>query len=151
MSVHGPWAVRGTEFRSSAPDGHSKFNIPHSKSLLVVTALAGLAAVVAAVVVAVSIAVAVSVAVTVAVAVAALFVARAVQDERHVAVFLLVVQAIQLRKHRPLEQPGADYEERAVHEPVDDLGVGHNLDRRTVHNHIVIKVTGILDQFAEPG
>lgn len=93
---------------------------------------------VAAVVVAVAVAVTVAVAVAVAVAVTARVVAGAVQDEGHVAVFLLIIQTVKLGEHRALEQVGPDDEEGAVHVFVDDLGVGHDFDGRTVDYHVVV-------------
>ena len=93
--------------------------------------------VVAAVVVAVAITVTVAVAVAVAVAVTARVVAGAVQDEGHVAVFLLIIQTVKLGEHGTLAQAGADDEEGAVHIFVDDLGIGDDFDGRTVHKNVV--------------
>lgn len=107
--------------------------------------------VVAAVVVAVAIAVTVAVAVAVAVAVTARVVASAVQNEGHVAVFLLIIQAVKLGEHRALEQVGADDEEGAVHVFVDNLGVGHDLNRGTVDYHVVVLRLETTDKLSEPG
>lgn len=105
---------------------------------------------VAAVVVAVSVAVAIAVAVAVAVAVTARVVAGAVQDEGHVAVFLLIIQTVKLGEHRALEQVGADDEEGAVHVFVDDLCVGHDLNRGTVDYHVVVLRLEPGNQLSEP-
>ena len=72
------------------------------------------------------------------VAVAALVVAGAVEDEGHAGVFLLLVEAVELGEHRALKQSGTDDEEGPVGVSVDDLGVSHNLDGRTVDEDIVI-------------
>lgn len=106
---------------------------------------------VTAVIVAVTIPVTVAVAVAVAVAVTALVVAGAVQNEGHVAVFLLIIQAVKLGEHRALEQVGADDEEGAVHVFVDNLGVGHNLNRGTVDYHVVVLRLEPADKLSEPG
>lgn len=106
---------------------------------------------VTAVIVAVTIPVTVAVAVAVAVAVTARVVAGAVQDEGHVAVFLLIIQAVKLGEHGALKQTGADDEESAVHVFVDDLGVGHDFDGRTVDYHVVVLRLEPADKLSESG
>lgn len=96
-------------------------------------------------------AVVVSVAIAVTVAVTALVVAGAVQNEGHVAVFLFIIQAVKLGEHRALEQVGSDDEEGAVHVFVDDLGVGHDLNRGTVDYHVVVLRLETADKLSESG
>ena len=90
------------------------------------------------IVIAIPVAVTISVAVRVAVAVSALVVAGAVEDEGHAGVFLLLIEAVELGEHRALQKPGADDEEGPVGVAVDDLGVGHDLDGRTVDEDVVV-------------
>lgn len=119
--------------------------------MLVVPLLVGVRGlVVVAVVVAVSVAVSIAVAVAVAVAVTARVVAGAVQDEGHVAVFLLIIQTVKLGEHRALEQVGSDDEEGAVHVFVDNLGVGHDFVGRTVDYHVVVLRLEPGNQLSEP-
>ena len=80
-------------------------------------------------------AVTVFVAVFVAVAAGAV---GAVEQERHVAVFLGRVVFLDLGKHRTLEQARAHDEEGDVGERGDEVGVGHDLDRRAVEEDVVV-------------
>lgn len=84
------------------------------------------------------------------VAVSALVVAGAVEDEGHAGVFLLLIEAVELGEHRALEQSGTDDEEGPVGIPVDDLGVGHDLDGRTVDEDVVVLRAQLGHQLGKP-
>lgn len=73
----------------------------------------------------------------------------AVEDEGHVAVFALVVYALEFGEHDALQKSGADYEDGTVHMRVDDLCVGHHLDGRTVYEDVVVMRSELIYQLAE--
>lgn len=102
------------------------------------------------IVIAIAVAVTISVAIGMGVAVSALVVAGAVEDEGHAGVFLLLIEAVELGEHRALEQSGTDDEEGPVGIPVDDLGVGHDLDGRTVDEDVVVLRAQLGHQLGKP-
>ena len=102
------------------------------------------------IVIAIAVAVTISVAIGMGVAVSALVVAGAVEDEGHAGVFLLLIEAVELGEHGALKEACADDEEGPVGVPVDDLGVGHDLDGRTVDEDVVIPGPQPGHQLREP-
>ena len=87
-------------------------------------------------VIAVTVAVAVTIAVLVAIAGGAG--KSAVKHETHILEFLLRIQTVDFGDHDTLEKAGTDNEDRSIDKCLDDLGVSHHLDRRTVDDHIII-------------
>ena len=68
----------------------------------------------AAIIIPIPVAISVTVAIGMAITVAALVIAGTVEDKRHVAILLLLIQPVEFRKHRTVEQTGSDHEERPV-------------------------------------
>ena len=93
----------------------------------------------------------IAVLVAVAIAIAALARVSAVKDHDHVPELLPVVVGLQHRQHVTLQQPGANHEQRAVHDPVDDLRVRHHLHGRAVDEDIVVVRPQRLDELREAG
>ena len=91
----------------------------------------------------------IAVLVAVAIAIAALARVSAVQDQDHVPELLPVVVCLQHRQHVTLQQPGAHHEQRAVHDPVDDLRVRDHLHGRTVDENVVVLRPQRLDELSE--
>ena len=100
---------------------------------------------------AVMVAIVIAVAITIAVvaAVPATLGLRAVQYQRHVLELLLLVELLQVWKHAALHQAGANHEDGAVGQLLDDLGISHDLDWRTVDEHIVVFLTQLADHLAQ--
>lgn len=67
--------------------------------------------------------------ISVLVAVASATTIRTVQNDRHVPVFLVGVELLNLRQHAPVEQTGTDDEEGDIRQHVDDGGIGHDFHR----------------------
>ena len=88
------------------------------------------------------------VAVTVAVA-AGGGAAGTVEDHSQVLEFAFLVDRLQLREHRALQQAGAHHEEGAVAVAFDDLGVGHDLYGRAVDDDEVIIIFKFTDGLLE--
>lgn len=97
------------------------------------------------------VAVAVTVGVAVLVAAAGAFGGGGVEHKGHVAVFLFVVEALELGEHGAFEESGADYEDGAVNDGFDDLCVGHHLYGRTVDEDVVVFVFEVFDHLDETG
>lgn len=81
---------------------------------------------------------AVAIFIAVAVAIAAGASSSAVEHKGHVFKAAFIVQALQLRQHIALKQPGTYHKNRAVGELRDNLRVGNDVDWRAVDQHVVI-------------
>lgn len=90
-----------------------------------------------------------AVAVAVAVALRASFAGGAVEHDRDIAVFLHIVELLELGKHVALQQTGAYHENGALAVVVDDACVGYYLNRRTVYEDVVVVVAQFINQLAE--
>ena len=84
------------------------------------------------------VAVGVSVAVSVLVSVSCAGFDGAVEDYAQPVELLLVVEFLYFREHLTLEQSRAEDEDCPVAVLADNLGVGNQLNRRTVDEHVVI-------------
>lgn len=87
-----------------------------------------------------TVAVVIAVPVAVAVGTAAL---GAVQDDGHVRELLFGVNVLQLAQHAALQQAGTDHKDGAVGILRQDVGIGHQLDGRTVYQDIVVTGTEV--------
>ena len=68
----------------------------------------------------------------------AVFGTRAVEQQGHIVVFLVVVVLLQFRQHAAVHKPRADYEERDVYDMANDGGIGHDVYGRAVQENVVV-------------
>ena len=94
----------------------------------------------------ISIGIAIAVAVVVAVLVAIAAVAMStVECHTHVLVLLCLVHVVDVWQETTVEHSGTDDEECGVGIAVDDVGICHNLDWRTVEEDVVVFTTEFID------
>ena len=97
----------------------------------------------------VAVTVAITIAVTVAVvAVSAADVLRAVEDDCHVLVGVLLIEYVDFLQEAAVHDAGADDEEADIDIFLQDNRVGDDVDGRTVNDDVVILVLHLFHQFA---
>ena len=97
----------------------------------------------------VAVTVAITIAVTVAVvAVSAADVLRAVEDDCHVLVGVLLIEYVDFLQEAAVHDAGADDEEADIDIFLQDNRVGDDVDGRTVNDDVVILVFHFFHQFA---
>ena len=95
------------------------------------------------------IAVSVAVFISVTVAVSAGVYLCCVEHECHVLESAVAVVVFEGAEHASFEQSGAYYEQRAVNRAFDNVGVSHEVDRRSVDEDVLVVVAQGFDEFAK--
>lgn len=72
-----------------------------------------------------------------------------IEDKRHVLESLLEVQIVEFGKHAALKQSHTNYKYRAVGFMLDDLRIGHDIDRRTVDEYIIVVLAQLCNKLTE--
>lgn len=100
--------------------------------------------------IAVAITIAVPVAVAITIAVAVMVVVGAVEDQRHVREFPLLVHGLDVRKLATVKAAGPHHEERDVGDAVGDRRVRHKTDRDGVCDDDVVAVPQLGEHLIQP-
>lgn len=73
-----------------------------------------------------------------------------VEDTGEILVLAGLVESFQFRDQGFVQQAGAHHEEGPINALVDDLGIRHDVDRRTVDEDVFVLLAKCLDRFCKP-